>query len=189
MKALEHAAFQQMAGRVSALYNDAEDALLLGMLGQEYVVRHNGVFLLGQKAPESHAAIVLDYLFSPGKELVLLPWRSFGDFAGKPVPEFRRQVEAPLAQSAAAFIQRAGAILPLVDGAADRSIIASDLAITVRALPKVYLHIELSRDANDFPPEVWVQFSRNADEFLSLTGMQGLAELFRERVQSLLRTY
>lgn len=189
VKALEHASFPEIANRISALYNENEDALLLGMLGQEYVINHDGIFLHGQKAPESHTAVILDYLFSPGVEFTMLPWRSFGDFSGKPAADFRKRVELPLIPYVPGIISRAGSVLPLIDAKPDRSIIASDMAIMVRALPKVYLHVEMSQDAQEFPAETWVQFSQNAHEFLSLAGMQGLAELFKERILSLARIY
>lgn len=189
MKALENAPFPEIAGRVSALYNEEEDALLLGMLGQEYVIRHDGIYLRGQKAPDTHAAVLLDYLFSAGNALAQFPWRSFGDFSGKPSPEFRKKVELPLTPYVQGIISRANTILPLVDAKPDRSIIASDMAITVRALPKVYLHVELSQDAQEFPAETWVLFSHNASEFLSLSGLQGIAELLKDRLLSLARIY
>jgi len=47
MKALEHTSFPALAERVSALYNDDDDALLLAMLGQEYVIRRTGITLRG----------------------------------------------------------------------------------------------------------------------------------------------
>ena len=52
MKSLKHSSFPEIAERACALYNQEEDALLLGMLGQEYIVRHEGVFVRGQKAPK-----------------------------------------------------------------------------------------------------------------------------------------
>lgn len=189
MRALEHASFPEIAGRISAMYNEEEDALLLGMLGQEYVVRHDGIYLHGQKAPDSHAAVILDYLFSSGDAFTMLPWRPFGDFSGKPSSDFRKRVELPIMQYVPGIISRASAILPLLDAKPDRSIIASDMAITVRALPKVYLHVELSQDAQEFPAEAWVLFSHNANEFLSLIGLQGLAELLKDRLLSLARIY
>jgi hypothetical protein len=189
VKALEHASFPQIAGRINALYNEEEDALLLGMLGQEYVVRHDGIYLHGQKAPDSHAAVILDYLFSPGDTFTMLPWRAFGDFSSRPSPDFRKRVELPIIQYVSGIISRAGAVLPLVDAKPDRSIIASDMAVTVRALPKVYLHVELSQDVQEFPAEAWVLFSYNANEFLSLPGLQSLAELLKDRLLSLARIY
>jgi hypothetical protein len=68
-------------------------------------------------------------------------------------------------------------------------VIGSDLAITVRALPKVFLRVEMSQESQEFPPDVWILFSHNADEFLSVKGLQLLAELFKERFLSLLRIY
>lgn len=189
MKPLEFASFPGMAERLSALYNEDEDALLLAMLGQEYVIRHEGIFLHGQKAPEHHSAVILDYLLSSGDALTLMPWRTLGDFNGAPFPEFRHKVELPLTQYASEIITRANSILPLFDAKAVLSIIGSDMAMTVRALPKVYLHVELSQEMQDFPAEVWVLFSNNANEFLSETSLQALAELFKDRVLSLLRIY
>ena len=98
-------------------------------------------------------------------------------------------MELPLTQYAAEVITRANAILPLFDAKAVPSLIGSDMAITVRALPKVYLHVELSQETQDFPAEVWVLFSNNADEFLSVASLQLLAEMFKDRVLSLLRIY
>jgi hypothetical protein len=63
------------------------------------------------------------------------------------------------------------------------------MAVTVRALPKVYLHVELSQDVQEFPAEAWVLFSYNANEFLSLPGLQSLAELLKDRLLSLARIY
>lgn len=189
MKALEHTSFTDVAERISALYNEDEDALLLGMLGQEYVIRRQGIFLHGQKAPETHSAVILDYLFSSGERFVMTPWKSFGDLAGKPAPEFRARVEAPLQQQVSGIIGRAATILPLIDAKVDRSLLGSDMAVTIRALPKVYLHIELSQESSEFPAEVWVQFSNNANEFLSHSGLLELGELFKERLLSLARIY
>ena len=189
MKALELASFPGMAERVSALYNEDQDALLLAMLGQEYIIRHEGIFLHGQKAPDNHSSVILDYLFSNGSASVTMPWRTINDFSGGTFPEFRRKVELPVTQYAAELITRANAILPMLDGKVVTSIIGSDMAITVRALPKVYLHVELSQETQDFPAETWVLFSNNAHEFMSVTSLQMLAEIFKDRVLSLVRIY
>lgn len=189
MKALEHTSFTEQAERISALYNEEEDALLLGMLGQEYVIRHDGVFLHGQQAPEVHAAVVQDYLFSSGATLTLTPWRALGDFSGRSSPELRKNVELPIAGYAAEIITRANTLLPMMDAKAVSSLIGSDMAVTVRALPKVYLHVELSQETQDFPAEAWVLFSNNANEFLLMPSLQSLAEMFKDRLLSLLRIY
>jgi hypothetical protein len=189
LKALELASFAEIAERVNALYSEEQDALLLAMLGQEYVIRHDGIFLLGQKAPENHAAVIVDYLFSSGTALDLMPWRTIVDFRGAPYPEFRQKVEIPVSHFAADIISRANSILPLFDARLVTSLIGSDMAITVRALPKVYLHVELSQENQDFPPEVWVLFSNNAVEFISIPNMQALAEIFKDRILSVLRIY
>ena len=189
VKALKNASFPELAERIAALYNEDEDALMLGMLGQEYVVRHDGIFLHGQKAPESHGQIVLDYMFSAGTMPVATPWRTIGDVSGAPVPDFRKRAELPLTNYAAEIITRANALLPMIDGEAVSSLIGSDMAITVRALPKVYLHVELSQETQDFPAEAWVLFSNNAGEFLSQPCLQLLAEVFKDRLLSLLRIY
>lgn len=189
MKALEQTSFSEAAARINALYNEEEDALLLAMLGQEYVIRHEGVFLHGQKAPESHTGVILEYLFSSGTVLTMLPWRSIGDFTGHAPADFRKKVELPVAQYAGDVVARASTVLPMVDATTVPSLIGSDLAITVRALPKVSLHVELSQESQDFPAEVWVLFSHNADQFLSVASMQVLAEIFKERILGLLRIY
>jgi hypothetical protein len=189
VKVLEHILFPQIAERIAALYNEEEDALLLGMLGQEYVIRHEGIFLRGQKAPEIHAALLLDYLFSSGTELTMMPWRSIGDLAGRAVPDFKKKVEAPISTYTAEIITRANALIPMLDAQTAPSIIGSDMAITVRALPKVYLRAELSQETQDFPAQAWVVFSNNALEFSTLPSLQMLAELFKDRILSLLRIY
>ena len=189
MKALELASFPSIAERVNALYSEEKDALLLAMLGQEYVIRRDGILLHGQKAPELHSVVIIDYLLSEGTSLTVLPWRTVADFSGSPCPEFRQKIELPITQYAAEVITRANSILPLFDAKAVPSLIGSDMAITVRALPKVYLHVELSQETPDFPAEVWVLFSQNAHQFLSVTNLQALAEIFKDRVLSLLRIY
>lgn len=189
VKTLEHAPFPELAERIAALYREEEDALLLGMLGQEYVVRHEGIFLHGQKAPEAHSTVVLDYVFSSGAEFMKLPWRAIGDFSGRPLPDFRKKVELPLTNYAAEIITRANSLLPMVDASVVPSLIGSDMAITVRALPKVYLHLELSQETQDFPAEAWMLYSNNANEFLSVPNLQTLAEMFKDRFLSLLRIY
>ncbi len=186
---LEHTSFSALADRAGALYNDQDDALLLAMLGQEYVIRHTGVTLRGQKAPDAHELIVLEYLFSAGTFCVETPWRSIGDFAGLPVPEFRKRVELPIAQHVAEFIPRAETLLTHFDGVAAPSVIGSDMAMTVLALPKIHLRVELSQEDQEFPPEAWVLFSNNADSFLSVPALLGLGELFKDRLLSLLRIY
>ncbi len=188
-KELEHTSFPALADRVGALYNEEEDALLLGMLGQEYVIRRGGITLRGQKAPDLHEQVILEYLSSRGVACVETPWRSLGDISGQPVPEFRKRVELPIAQHAAQLIPRADALLPLFDGIAVPSVIGSDMAIMVVALPRVRLRVELSQEDQDFPPEAWVLFSNNADSFLNVSALQSLGELFKERLLSLLRIY
>jgi hypothetical protein len=69
------------------------------------------------------------------------------------------------------------------------SMIGSDMAITIRALPKVHLRMELSLENQEFPSDAWVLFSNNANEFLSMHGMQRLGELCKDRILSLLRIY
>lgn len=189
MKALEHASFTAIAERVGALYNEEQDALMLAMLGQEYIIRHDGILLHGQKAPDSHASVILDYLFSSGTGLTLMPWRTIGDFSGARCADFRKNVELPVAQHVAEFITRAQAILPMFDGTGVPSFIGSDMAITMRALPKVYLHVEMSQETQDFPSEAWILFSNNAHEFLSAENLQALGETFKDRLLSLIRIY
>lgn len=189
VKALKHTSFPERADRIGALYNEEEDALLLGMLGQEYKVRHDGVSLHGQQAPDVHAAVILDYLFSSGTTMSLMPWRTLGDFSGQSSPDFRKRVELPLINYAAEIITRANNLLPMVDATMVPSLIGSDMAITIRALPKVYLRLELSQETQDFPAEAWILFSNNADEFLLMPSLQMLAEVFKDRLLSLLRIY
>jgi hypothetical protein len=189
VKALEQTSFSEVAARISALYNEDDDALLLAMLGQEYVVRRQGIFLHGQKAPDSHTGVLLEYLFSPGTALDMLPWRTIGDFTGQAPADFRNKVELPVAQYAGDMVARADTVLQMIDAIIVPSLIKSDMAITVRALPKVSLHVELSQESLDFPAEAWVLFSHNANEFLSVASMQMLAEIFKERILGLLRIY
>jgi hypothetical protein len=188
-KRLEYTLFPALAERVSALYNEEEDALLLAMLGQEYVIRHTGITLRGQKAPDAHEQVLVDYLCSAGSVMIETPWRSFGDLAGRPAPEFRQRIELPIAQHAAEFIPRAASLLPHIDGVIAPSMIGSDMAMTVLALPKVHLRVELSQEDQEFPPEVWILFSNNADHFLGADKLQLLGELFKDRLLSLLRIY
>jgi hypothetical protein len=189
VKALEHIPFPKTAERVSALYDEEEDALLLGMLGQEYLVRHDGIFLHSKQAPEAHASVILDYLLSTGTAFSMLPWRTINDFSGKPSPEFKKKVEVPVASFATEIISRSNTLLPMMDATISQSIIGSDIAINVRALPKIYLHAELSQETADFPAEMWVLFSNNAKDYLALPNLHLLAELFKERLLSLLRIY
>ncbi len=189
MKAFVHTSFPKQAERISALYNEEEDALLLGMLGQDYVVRHGGVFLHGQQAPEIHTTVIHDYISSSGTTLSLTPWRAIGDFSGQSSPDFRKKVELPISNYAMEIITRANTILPMVDAETTPSLIGSDMAITVRALPKVNLHVELSQETKDFPAEAWILFSNNANEFLLIPSLQMLAEMFKDRLLSLLRIY
>ncbi len=189
MKALAHTSFSKIAKRIGALYNEEEDTLLLNMLGQEYVVRHEGIFLHGQKAPDGHASVILDYLRSSGIALAMTPWRTIGDLFAGPLPDFRKKVELPVAQYAAELITRANALLPMLDAKAVPSLIGSDMAIIVRALPKVYLRVELSQETQDFPAEAWVLFSHNANDFLSVESIHVMAEMFKDRLSSLLRIY
>ncbi len=189
VKDLEHASFPEIAQRISALYSEEEDALLLGMLGQDYVIRHNAILLHGQNAPDNHSSVILDYLFSTGTVLNEMPWRSMGDFTGEPPSDFRKKVELPITQYVAEIITRSKSLLPLFDARLAQSIIGSDMAITVRALPKVSLHVEMSQETQDFPAESWVLFSNNANEFLTVPSIQALAEIFKERVLSSLRIY
>ncbi|NTW59321.1 MAG: DUF3786 domain-containing protein [Nitrospirae bacterium] len=188
-KALEHISFPALAERINALYNDVDDALLLAMLGQEYVINRTGITLRGQKAPDTHEAVILDYLSSTGNECIELPWRALKELTDLSVTDFHKRVELPLMQHVSEIIGRANTLLPLFDGFLSPSIIGSDLAITVRALPKVTLHVEMSREDKEFPPEVWVLFSNNADQFLRGEKLQLLAELFKDRLLSLLRIY
>ena len=189
VKSLEKTSFPELAERIVALYKEEEDALLLGMLGQEYVIRHEGIFLHGQKAPEAHTAVVLDYLFSSGTVSSRMPWRSISDFCAISSMDFGKKVELPIANYATEIIARADAVLPMIDAELVPSFIDSDMAITVRALPKVYLHLELSQESQDFPASAWVLFSNNANDFLSPSSLQVLAEMFKERLLSLHRIY
>jgi hypothetical protein len=189
VKALERVALPAIAERIGARYSEKEDALLLAMLGQEFTVRHEGIFLHGQKAPDINSSVILDYLFSSGTAPALTPWRPSSDFLGARCPDFRKNIELPIAQHAAEVITRAQTLLPMFDGKGAPSLIGSDMALTVRALPKVYLHIELSQETQDFPAETWILFSNNAREFLSAESLQALADIFKDRLLSLIRIY
>ena len=98
-------------------------------------------------------------------------------------------MELPISNYAAGIITRANIILPMMDAETTPSFIGSDMAITVRALPKVNLHVELSQETQDFPAEAWVLFSHNANEFPLTPSLHVLAEMFKERLLSLLRIY
>ncbi len=186
---LERAEFPAIADRIGGRYDKERDALLLTMLGQEYAVSHSGITLHGQKAPDQQASVILDYLFSAGIALTLVPWRVLGDFPGSRCQDFRKTVELPVAQHAAEIITRAQALLPMFDGTGGPGIVGGDMAITVRALPKVYLHVELWQETTDFPAETWILFSHNAHEFLAAESLQTLADVFKDRLLSLLRIY
>lgn len=189
MKTLETTLFPELAKRTSARYVEEEDALFLVMLGQEYAIRHDGIYLHGQRAPETHATVILDYVHSSGTTLLQIPWRPISDFPGAFAPEFRKKVELPITSYATEIIARASALLPMLDATLVKSLINSDIAFTVRALPKVSLHVELSRETRDFPAEAWVLFSNNAHEFLALSSLRILTEAFKDRILSLLRIY
>jgi len=186
LKNLEHLSFPELAQRACALYNDDEDALLLGMLGQEYIIRRSGIYLRGQKAPDVHAQVILQYLSAPDVAPVTAPWRSFKETASA---DFRKRIEAPIMHYADDIISRAHVLLPMVDAQMAPSIIGSTIAINARALPKVYLHLELSEESQDFPSEAWLLFSHNADAFLSVDQLHILAEMFKDRLLGLLRIY
>jgi hypothetical protein len=188
VNALQHTSFPEQAERIGALYNQQEDALLLNMLGQEYALHHEGVVLHGKQAPEIHAAVILDYLFSSGTMLSLTSWRTIGSF-GQSSSDFRNKVELPISSNVDEIISRAKTLLPMVDATTVPSHIGSDMAITIRALPKVYLHIELSQETQDFPAEAWMLFSNNANVFLPMPSLQMLAEVFKDRLLSLIRIY
>ena len=187
--ALDHMDFSAVAERISALYNKEEDALAITMLGQEYMIRRNGVSLRGQKAPESHERILVDYLSSSGSLFIASPWQSMHETTGRVAPDFRNTIELVLAQHASQCIERASTILPFLDAQPCRSLIGSDLAFSAPALPKVHIHVELSRESQEFPPEAWILFSRNAADFLSADGLCLLCEVFKDRLLGLLRIY
>lgn len=186
---LERAALPKLADRLGARYSEAEETLLLDLLGQEYCIRHDGITLRGQNAPEIHEAVILSYLRSSGTSFVPVPWRAYGGFPGAAAFEFRKIVEVPLLPHVQELLDRSASLLPLFDGSAAASLIGCDLAFSVRALPKVHLHVELCRENDEFPAELWVLFTSNADRFLSVSAMLQLGELFKERLVSLLRIY
>jgi len=188
VKSLKHSSFPEMAERVCALYNEEQDALLLGMLGQEYEIRRDGIFIRSQKAPESHGAVIMDYLFSRGTDVTMIPWRTLGDFEDATFPGFRTKVEGPIS-SYTSEILSSNNILPMLDAKSVPSLIGTDLAVTVRALPKVFIHVELSQETQDFPAEAWILFSNNANEFLTVPNLHLLAEIFKDRLLSLIRIY
>lgn len=188
MKSLKHSSFPEMAERAFALYNEERDALLLGMLGQEYEIRHDGIFIRSQKAPETHGTVIMDYLFSRGTDITMMPLKTLGDFGDTMIPGFRKKVEEPIS-SFTTEILSSNNILPMLDAKSVPSLISSDFAFTVRALPKVFIHVELSQETQDFPAEAWILFSNNANEFLSVPNLQLLAEIFKDRLLSLLRIY
>jgi len=189
VKSLEHLSFLALAAQKDASYHAAKDALQIRMLGQDYFVLHNGVFLHGQKAPESHSRVLIDYLSSSGRTLITIPWRPIGEFAGCSLTELKHTVEMPIASCIDEIIDRAPIILDMIDGEIAPSIINSDMSFTVPALPKVHLHIELAREIAEFPAEAWILFSRNANVFLEPATIQMLCELFKERILSCLRIY
>jgi len=178
-----------MAERVCALYNEEQDTLLLGMLGQDYEIRHDGIFVRSQKAPDTHEAVIMDYLFSRGMASTMMPWRTLGDFGNAMMPGFRKKVEEPISSYTTEILARANNILPMLDAKSVPSLIGSDLAVTVRALPKVFIHIEIAEETQDFPPEAWMLFSNNANEFLTVPNLHVLAEIFKDRLLGLLRIY
>ncbi len=177
-----------MAERVCALYNEERDALLLGMLGQEYEISHDGIFIRGQKAPATHGTVILDYLLSKGTAITMMPWRTLTHFGDAVIPGFRKKVEEPISAFTTEILS-SNNILPMLDAKSVPSLIGSDLAFTVRALPKVFIHVELSQETQDFPAEAWMLFSNNANEFLTVPNLHILAEILKDRLLSLLRIY
>lgn len=155
------------------------------MLGQEYIVRRSGIYLRGQKAPETNAQVILHYLSAPDIAPVMVPWKAIG----KASTDLRKRVESPILHYADDIINRAHTLLPMIDAEIVPSLINSTMAINARALPKVYLHLELSQESQDFPAEAWMLFSNNADAFLTAERLHVLAEIFKDRLLSLLRIY
>jgi hypothetical protein len=49
--------------------------------------------------------------------------------------------------------------------------------------------VEISGETEDFPAEAWLLFSNNANEFLTVQGLHALAEIFKDRLLSLIRIY
>jgi len=184
-----HASFSEQALQLGALCTETTGELLIALMGQEYVVSSEAVTLRGQKAPEMHAALIRSYLSSRQSGIVTTPWRGIGDFAGAAAGSFRERVEAPIALHASELVERASRVLPLCDGSISATMIGSDLAFTVRAFPCVHLHIECSREDQEFPAEAWVLFSNNANMFLSAQELHQLGELFKDRLLGLLRIY
>ena len=131
----------------------------------------------------------MNYLFSRGTDSIMMPWRTLGDFGDATTPGFRKKVEEPISSYTSEIVTRANNLLPMLDAKSVPSLIGSDLAITVRALPKVFLHIEFSQETQDFPAEAWMLFSNNANEFLTVPNLHILAEIFKERLLGLLRIY
>lgn len=189
MKTLEFASFPEIAERTAARYDKKEDVILLAMLGQDYLITHTSIVLHGQQAPENHTAVILDYLFSSGTELEITPWRAIGTLGIQTPSEFRKKVELPIAPYTPEIISRASTLLPMLDAEISGGISRCDMAINARLLPKIYLHAEFCQETSDFPAEAWILFSHNAHEFLSQQNLQILAELFKERLLSLIRIY
>jgi hypothetical protein len=189
LNVLDRISISQLAERCGAQYDEKTDALRLRMLGQEYRVRKSGVSLRGQKAPEAQAALIMEYLAAPAADAVLTPYRALSDFGASRVAGFRSKVDAPLSQHADNVIEKADALLPMLDAEKSPAIVGASLAVNILALPKIYIHAEFSGETEDFPPEAWVLFSHNASAFLSPGGLLALGELFKDRLVSLLRIY
>lgn len=154
------------------------------MLGREYTVGKNGVFLKGEEAPEAETIILLWYLLTQGTAPWAGSWKTYHELEGAYAHEsyFRQSSEARLAPCVEKILAKKEVLLFSLDGIEADKVGGCDLAIQFQVLPRICILCQFYLQDEEFPAETKILFSDNANNLLPTECLGELGILLAKKI-------
>lgn len=159
------------------------------MLGQEYTVGKNGIFLKGEEAPEAETIILLWYLLTQGTAPWTGSWKTYHELVGAYAHEsyFRQSGETRLAHGVEGILAKKEVVLSSLDGIEAEKVGGCDLAIRFKVLPRIYILCQFYLQDEEFPAQTKILFSDNANDLLPTECLGELGILLAKKILNCLQ--
>jgi hypothetical protein len=189
IKRIQHPSLAEVSTKVGGFYDPVSDTIRIRMLGQEYTVGKNGIFLKGEEAPEAETIILLWYLLTQGTTPWAGSWRTYHELEGAYAHEsyFRQSGEARLAPYVQQILAKKEVVLSSLDGIEAEKVGGCDLAIRFKVLPQIYILCQFYLQDEEFPAQTKILFSDNANDLLSTECLGELGILLAKKILNCLQ--
>lgn len=166
-----------------------EDALIIQLLGESYLVSGNGIYDEKGKKPGFERCVILSkyLLLCPDRLPEKYDWTAFRDLknAGPLEKYFRNDVEMKITRF---FTGKPGLLkraIEELDGKRPDIDLNYDLAAKVQLLPKLPVIITFNDEDDEFPAACSVLFENHAESFLDAESLAILGNVFAVKLKEL----